>query len=239
MAIDHSKTYKHLTVRNIPHILRKKQLEKQILNLPTNCQIYADFGCSNGYLTHEFSKFLSPNKTIGYDHNVENIEIARASYPLLNFETIDLNKPNILDKKSEVITCFETLEHVGDIPNAVQTIKNACQPGACILISVPIEIGFFGVIKYLLKRFIFKYDLPLNCGDRTYFFALLTGKDISQYRSPAKGYGTHFGFDYRVLDKIISSKFFNAHILKFNKFTSRFYLINLNNSDVVLKREQK
>ena len=54
------------------------------------------------------------------------------------------------------------LEHVGDIPNAVQTIKNACQL-ARILISVPIEIGFFRVIKYLLKRFIFKYDLPLNC----------------------------------------------------------------------------
>ena len=232
MALDHSETYKRLTVRNIPHILRKKQLEKQIKNLPTNCQIYSDFGCSNGYLTNGFSKFLSPNKTIGYDANVENIEIASASYPELNFATIDLNRPNMLDEKSEAITCFETLEHVGDIPNAVQTIKNACQPGARILISVPIEIGFWGVIKYLLKRFIFRYDLPLNCGDQTYFFALLTGKDISQYRKPAKGYGTHFGFDYRVVDEIISSKFNNSHILKFNNFTSRFYLVNVNNSDI-------
>jgi len=230
MATDHSQTYKLLKLKNIPHIFRKKQLRKQVSKLPKNSKIYTDFGCSNGYLTNEFSEILLPNKTIGYDHNVERIEIASARYPQLHFAQIDLNNDNTLLEKSDIITCFETLEHVGDIKKAIQTIKNSCQPGTHVFISVPIEIYFWGVIKYVLKRFIYKYDLPLNCTDRTYFFALLAGKDISQYREPSKGYGTHFGFDYRIVDQIISSKFSNCDISKFNKFTSRFYLIKITHS---------
>jgi len=237
MAIDHSQTYKRLKLKNIPHILRKKQLTKIVSKLPKYSGIYTDFGCSNGYLTNEFAEILSPSKTIGYDHSVENIEIARAKYPRLCFDRIDLNN-NPLVEKTDIITCFETLEHVGDLQNATQTIKNACQSGTHVLISVPIEIGFWGVIKYIAKRFVFKYKLPLNCTDRTYFLALLAGRDISQYRGPSRGYGTHFGFDYRILDQIINSKFHNSYISKFNNFTSRFYQIKINNFDDIPPREK-
>ena len=231
MTVDHSQTYKRFQLRNIPHILRKKQLSKQVSKFPKNLETYTDFGCSNGYLTNEFSDILSPNKTTGYDHSVENLKIANANYPRLCFSQIDLNKENTLVEKSDIITCFETLEHVGDIQNALQTIKNSCQSGTHVLISVPIEIGFWGVIKYVLKRFVFKYDLPLNCNDRTYFIALLSGKDISQYRKPSNGYGAHFGFDYRIVDEIISAKFSNCSIKKFNSFTTRFYCIKVKNGD--------
>ena len=237
MALDHSQTYKRLKLKNIPHILRKKTLSKQVSKLPKNRKIYTDLGCSNGYLTSEFSEILSPTKAIGYDNNVENIEIAIANYPRLYFSQIDLNNDNKLLEKSDIITCFETLEHVGNIQNAIKIIKNSCQCGTNVLISVPIEIGFWGVIKYVIKRFVYKYDLPLNCNDRTYFLALLAGKDISQYREPSKGYGSHFGFDYRIVDQIISAKFSNCNIKKFNKFTTRFYLIKVNNSDLQ-QREQ-
>ena len=230
MALDHSQTYKRLKLKNIPHILRKKTLSQQVSKLPKNQKIYTDLGCSNGYLTNEFSEILSPTKAIGYDNNVENIEIAIANYPQLYFSQIDLNNDNKLLEKSDIITCFETLEHVGDIQNAIKIIKNSCKSGTHVLISVPIEIGFWGVIKYIIKRFAYKYDLPLNCTDRTYFLALLARKDISQYREPAKGYGSHFGFDYRIVDQIISAKFSNCNIKKFNKFTTRFYLIKVSNS---------
>ena len=49
--------------------------------------------------------------------------------------------------------------------------------------------------------------MPLSCGDMTYFKSLVRGNDISQYRLSAKGYGSHFGFDYRVLDRIIKLEF--------------------------------
>jgi 2-polyprenyl-3-methyl-5-hydroxy-6-metoxy-1,4-benzoquinol methylase len=208
--------------------LRKKQLKKQILRMPKKTKMYSDFGCSNGYLTKIFSDILSSITACGYDHHSENIKIAKSNYPNINFDYIDLNKVNEFSNKSDVISCFETLEHVGKPQNAIKSIKNACQMGTSIVISVPIEIGFWGIIKYIIKRFFFKYDLPINCSDLDYFYALLTGRDINRYRQQvAEGYGSHFGFDYRIIDKMIESEFPNCKTVMFNKFTTRFYHIEV------------
>ena len=95
----------------------------------------------------------------------------------------------------------------------------------CILISVPIEIGSVGIIKYLLKRFIYRYDLPLNVSDRSYLISLLNRTDISRYREPSDGYGSHFGFDYRCIDQYLKRQDRLLNVESFNAFTTRFYMI--------------
>ena len=225
MAIDHSKTYREVKIRNIPHILRKRAIEKQIQKLPKNMESYADFGCSNGYLTSMVSSIINANATFGFDHS-ENIEVAKNEYPSMNFDYLDLNIITKFQEKFDVITCFETLEHVGSITNAVKTIRSASHVNSVVLISVPIEIGVVGILKYILKRFLLKYDLPLTSGDLPYFKSLVIGNDISKFRPPASGYGSHFGFDYRLVDKIVSSEFTNYKVEKWNSFTTRFYLIH-------------
>ena len=75
MAIDHSRTYKQIRFKNIPHFLRKKELLKLVDRAPKNVRTYADFGCSNGYLTNLFAETIRRQKAFGFDHS-ENIEIA-------------------------------------------------------------------------------------------------------------------------------------------------------------------
>jgi 2-polyprenyl-3-methyl-5-hydroxy-6-metoxy-1,4-benzoquinol methylase len=226
MAPDHSLTYKQFKFRNIPHILRKKQLSKLISTLHRKPNIYTDFGCSNGYLTNIFADILTPNEVNGFDHS-DNIEVARSNYPDINFDYVNLNKVNNFDKKSDIISCFETMEHVGNSLNAIKNLKEASHQGSIILISVPIEIGFIGIIKYIAKRFLLKYELPLNCKDLEYFCALLTSKYINQYRVNADGYGSHFGFDYRIIDEEIKLEFPNCKVEMWNKITTRFYRIRV------------
>ena len=224
MAIDHSKTYREAKIRNIPHILRKRAIQKQIQKLPENKETYADFGCSNGYLTSLVSSIINPNATFGFDRS-KNIEVAKNEYPSMKFDYVDLNIITKFREKFDVITCFETLEHVGNITNAVKTIRKASHVNSVILISVPIEIGVVGILKYVLKRFFFKDKLPLTAVDLPYFKSLVMGNDISKFRPPASGYSNHFGFDYRLVDKIVSSEFINYKVVKWNSFTTRFYLI--------------
>ena len=224
MAIDHSLTYKKISLRNIGHRYRKWILKSELTPYQANCQSYADFGCSNGYLTSIFSTLLGSSKTVGFDHS-DNLKIAIDHYPDLEFRFINLNNFSVIDEKFDIITCFETLEHVGDTTNALKSIQSASKSGTVILISVPIEIGFVGILKYLLKRYIFRYSLSVNCTDYDYCKALLKRLDISQFRLPADGYGSHFGFDYRNIESLVRIIFAGSHISSWSKGTTHFLKI--------------
>ena len=224
MTVDHSLTYKQTRFRNIPHFLRKRRLLKLVDTAPKNIQTYIDFGCSNGYLTNLCSKILAPQKTFGFDHS-DNIEVAKKVYPNITFDYLNLNKTSQVDEMADVISCFETLEHVGDTLSAIKTLKSSCSDQGVVLISVPIEIGLVGLIKYAIKRLLYKDPLKLNCGDLEYVLALITGKDIGRYRIKADGYGPHFGFDYRTIDAQLDQVFSGFTIDRWNSMATRFYRI--------------
>lgn len=83
MAIDHSLTYRSLSLKNIPHGLRLSEIFRQIARLnnvgPTN--FYHDIGCSNGYITAQIKEKYFFSKVVGLDHNLENLDLARKRYP--------------------------------------------------------------------------------------------------------------------------------------------------------------
>lgn len=225
MATDHSLTYKKVSFKNVPHILRKNILEKEISKLPKNVDSYADFGCSNGFLTDIFRKILKPKKSYGFDYT-DNIEKARTNHPEINFDYKNLNIDQTFEHQYNIVSCFETLEHVGNEFNALKTLKNASANKSIILISVPIEIGIIGIAKYLVKRFIFRYKLSLNSNDFEYFKALILNKNISVFRKNQDHYGSHFGYDYRNTDLHVDEIFSSRLIKKWNKGSSRFYKIS-------------
>ena len=226
MPIDHSKTYRVFKLSNIPHMIRKRSLSSLVKSISKDVKSYADFGCSNGYLTNHFTNLLSVKNSYGYDKSA-NIEIAKEKYKNTVFNYLDLNKESNISNKVEVVTCFETLEHVSNTKSAIKTLRSASLDNSIVLISVPIEIGFVGIIKYLLKRFVYKYPLPLNCTDFEYFKSLVTRGNINIYRPEAEGYGTHFGFDYRIIDQEVHEIFFDRKIKSWNSFTTRFYKISV------------
>ena len=94
---------------------------------------------------------MKSKKTFGYDHS-PNIDIARKLYPKFKFEYIDLNKINKFDERFDLITCFEVLEHVGNIEVAIDNLISSSKENSKIIISVPIETGLIGLIKFLIKR---------------------------------------------------------------------------------------
>ncbi len=147
------------------------------------------------------------------------------------FGYIDLNNSIIESKeKYDVITCFETLEHVGNIENAIKQILSFSKSKkSFILISVPIEIGIVGIVKFLIKTIFYRYSLKeLKDGTTfiSYFWHLITFQNISKFRDVRKGWGTHFGFDYREVDKILGKE---CQFTGKNYLSTRFYLINNNN----------
>ncbi len=232
MTFDHSLTYTDKKLKNLPHRNRLRNIFSILDQLNFNREKYCDIGCSNGYITDLINKKYTPNQTVGFDHNLENLNIAKNNYSNIEFLRIDLNIFTKHNKKFDLITCFETLEHVGNIENAIKNLLNFAKNGTIILVSVPIEVGLRGLLKFLIKTLVFGYSLDeINKNGIKYFywkylFCLLTNKDISRYRSShVSGYGTHFGFNYKVIDKTLRKKRIN-YFLKV-KGTTAFYIIKI------------
>ncbi len=229
-AHDHSLTYKENKLKNIPHKLRLKRIIQVLSSLDTSFKNYADVGCSNGYLTNIIQSKFEFDTVTGLDFSEENLKKARDCYPKLTFKTIDLNEPIPVElgSKFDLVTCFETLEHVGNLEAAINNLFNMSSDGGTIIITVPIEIGFWGISKFILKRFFYGYSLkelkPVSTS--AYFFSLFKGDNIGQFRSGLKekrSWGTHFGFDYRNVDEIL--KGIGAIFKAKNSNGTRVYII--------------
>lgn len=226
---DHSQTYRVRTFRNIPHRRRLKDivaiLTRELMTRNTRELKYADFGCSNGYIANLLTQKFRFQISYGFDSDWENLQLARERYPSIRFELFDLNRPSLHSDKFDLISCFETLEHVGNLDNALHNLLNHLGPRGLLLITVPIETGFRGMTKFLIKRFVYGDSLKQLPNARTldYVVALARSRRMSIFRDNRDGWGTHFGFDFRDIDERLQS--WRVNYKAFNRFTTRFYVV--------------
>ncbi len=227
MSTDHSKSYQGFGIRAIGHRYRLSTIFKELEKLQVNeYRAYCDLGCSNGYITYMVHQKFNFNMSLGLDHEVGNLAIARTSYPAIKFERIDLNIISNVHQTFDLVTCFETLEHVGDIKNAIKNLLLRIAPGGVCLISVPIEHGWRGLIKYLIKTLLFRYSLSeIRVSNKCYLKVLFSGDRLSKLRPAANNFGTHFGFDYRDVDDALVEN--AVEFTAYNKGMTRFYIVRV------------
>jgi SAM-dependent methyltransferase len=208
---DHSQTYKKISFRNIGHIFRAREIFRAISAMPIpSAPTYFDVGCSNGYFTARIGDRIGAQSVVGWDHSQPHIDAARQLYPHLEFRLIDLNAAGSRDEKADIVTCFEVLEHVGDVDAALDNLIEMTKPSGTVFITVPIEAGAIGAVKFLIKTRMLGYRLDELSKDsviqRTYLWDVIRGRDISRFRSSRQGWGTHFGFDYRPFELEVKSR---------------------------------
>jgi SAM-dependent methyltransferase len=229
---DHSSTYKFQISewRNFVHILRLRKLLKLIRSYQRDrSDIYIDVGCSNGYITSLINEMSIFSNIYGFDYDDQNLVVARGQYPTIQFSKLDLNLPFEPTIKGDVVSCFETIEHVGDMDAAVRGLMSLTNPDGRIILSVPIEIGLIGIIKYLAKIAIYRYDdleeLPGHPSKWQYFRMLISG-NVSHFRrkEARREWGTHFGFDYRELEAVI--KKYDPSFQSYTYATTRIFTMS-------------
>ncbi len=169
----------------------------------------ADFGCANGFILEQIRlhAISSGWKLVGLDRRWLD---AAKEIESCEFFECDLNHAAEDWKDAfDVVTCFETFEHVGDFRKAVSSVCAACKPGGYALFSVPNETGVFGTAKFLGRMFRIR-DKTEKCGvlrdtpKSAYFRGLLSGEDLEQFRQPPREiWGSHLGFDVRRFEEHI------------------------------------
>lgn len=227
MAVDHSRIYTDGSWRNFGHRARAKAIAETIrsFSLP-EAPAYVDVGCSNGFLTKQVAEWSRAADVTGLDHNEENLERARSSYPQISFKSVDLNCRLEVEPYADLVTCFETLEHVGDPATAVENLFRLAKADGVLFITVPIESGMIGALKFLAKVHLLNYSLDELCDTderkRAYRRAVLRGGKVSGFRDPRPGWGTHFGFEYRDLEADLRDKV--PGLRAWTVGTSRFFV---------------
>ena len=202
--LDHSAIYKSGRILHWHHRARLRQIIWEVSRFQDASSV-ADIGCSNGYVTNLLSE-VCRGDVYGFDRFRKVVDSARSTYPHIDFQRADLKDRQIQwGRVFELVCCFETLEHVGDLHSALENIFAAVQDGGTLIVTVPVEIGFWGLAKYCVKSLIGYPMDEIDVGRGEYFLALLMDRDISKFRGEANGWETHYGFDWRVLEKRISA----------------------------------
>lgn len=227
-AYDPTETYKKISFRNIPHQVRLRKIEnllrRELKHKPVHS--YIDIGCASGFITQRLKDRLNIHDVYGTDALPEYIDNAKKNYPGIHFGVMDLNRHYHTDTRYDLVTCFETLEHVGHLENALDNIYESVGENGLALISVPIEVGLIGTIKFLLKVKVYK-DKMNEIGaehEKEYFKTLIRGKDISVYRAkPRDLWWDHFGFNYQTIENYFKRR--NIRFKGKTFFTTRFIMV--------------
>ena len=200
------------------HLARLKLICNTIEKFFSQKEItWGEFGCSSGRIIHEVLENTSVRfrQITGFDVVEENLELAKnRKFPNADFRLINLVDEDVEAAQTyTLITCFETLEHVSNTQTAFRHLYNHVEPGGYIIITVPNETGYPGLVRFL-GRMVFRrtfYSGFFKSRSRlSYIKRLLLNQEITDFRVPKsgnRGYGTHLGFDYRTLRDHIDQEY--------------------------------
>ena len=99
-----------------------------------------DAGCGEGYGCRLLMDVGGAARCVGIDIDEGTIEAARSAYgdrEGLEFEAGDVTALPFPDDSFDVVTCFETIEHVAAQREAVAELARVLRPGGVLLISSP------------------------------------------------------------------------------------------------------
>ena len=217
MPVVHAKSYKGIGLDKFIHKSRLKKIVNMLKNLKLAREgVWADFGCSDGFIFSCLREKLEPFnywKLYGFDHDDRLLDLAKKRN-LLNSNFIKFNLNKVSRKYQtffDLVTCFETIEHTGNYKNAFENIYFSCKYNGYILISVPNEIGLPGIAKFIGRKVLRKNayeNFFKGSSALSYLAALIKGEDIEKFRDKnSEGWGPHLGFNYKNVEKYLFAEY--------------------------------
>jgi len=211
----HESTYRKRNLVGLIHRNRLRAIQRAFLrHVDPATSSWVDFGCSNGFVIEEIvnMKRFSFTKLVGIDHSPELLDAARAkNIANAEFRFFDLNTVQAAPEQFDLVTCLETLEHVGNVESAIANLVEHVRPGGLLLLTVPNETGLPGLLKYGGRMAVRRnpYGDFFARGSRAdYVMHLLTYRRIDGFREPGRrGWGPHLGFDYRRMRDEIEARY--------------------------------
>lgn len=228
----HEVSYKYPGITGMIHRSRLKKILSLFRKMDLSMQgKLADFGCSNGYIVSLLKEKIFNNKNwyfYGFDYEdkllaqAKKRDLGGCEFHNINLNIVDCDK---LTDSFDIVTCFETIEHIGSYENAFTSLYKTCKKNGKIIITLPNEKGIPGLAKYFGRKILRKAsysDFFKDSSERDYVFSLMLNKPIGHFRKRQLDcWGEHLGFDWRAFEQFIDKNYLQ---------TNKCRLLSKNNS---------
>ena len=156
-----------------------------------------DYGTGDGHFLIELSKEKKFIDLVGF----EPIMLPKNNNEIKYYNSLT----DIPNKKFDIVTCFEVLEHFNSLEeeNILVNISNLLNENGKTIISVPIEIYLPSFIQNIIRLTYHK----LNISYLKNTFKALFAIEIPEIRESNGYIGTHLGFNHKKFEKILSKYF--------------------------------
>jgi len=108
-----------------------------------------DVGCAYGLFLREASRGY---RCSGCDVSTHALEVARSLLP----PDIPLFAARLGElptgRRYDIVTCFDVLEHVSDLPRALADVRASLRPGGLLVVTMPVYDGPLGRLVDRLDR---------------------------------------------------------------------------------------
>lgn len=180
-----------------------------------------DAGCGTGYGSYLLNE-AGAKDVLGLDIDKQTIEYASSVYPSkkITFRQHDLRKNIKLEKKFDLITSFEVIEHILEQNNYLKFLKNNLKKDGVFCVSTPNKDTYQNENEFHLKELslvefenlLGKHFKHVYLFDQSFYF--------SNQLTPLFGNNS----SNRILNNNYFNQKFNSYYPKKNKKTSRYFV---------------
>lgn len=184
----------------------------QLLDNPPYQKVL-DYGCGDGLLLKVARDRGLIQSGFGVDIAPHMIEACQDIF--VGDSTFQFCQPGVMAnlipaQSCDLLLCTETLEHVNNPAQILDTILPYCQPQAKVIISIPIEVGpslLFKQIGRYLANVKSRYGYERYTLQELFSAAILwQTKTFPSSHNQDVPIRSHKGFDYRDLEKTLQEK---------------------------------
>jgi 2-polyprenyl-3-methyl-5-hydroxy-6-metoxy-1,4-benzoquinol methylase len=168
------------------------------LKLCRNAGSILDYGTGSAHFLKLLAEKNPTMRIVGFepwDNMLEQAKEETKDYP-----NVSISKTIDFDERFDIVTCFEVLEHLTEEKQCkvFSDCKKLLKTGGRIVVSVPIETGFAGLVKNALRWIAGQpHAASFNEVIRSTF-------SLSIERVERGGYlHSHMGFRYKDIEKVM------------------------------------
>lgn len=111
-----------------------------------------DVGCASGLMTEKIASFFPRSKVIGVDVYYKAIKLARYKYPTIKFIKSNAHTLPFPKNLFNLITCYETIEHVSNPQRVLKEIFRVAKKDGTIILAMDSGNLMFRFIWWFWER---------------------------------------------------------------------------------------
>lgn len=111
-----------------------------------------DVGCASGMMASKIGKIFPKAKIVALDAYPAAISFGKKKYPQISFVLADAHSLPFKKNSFDIVTCYETIEHVSNPLKVLQELKRITKPEGRVILAMDSGNLVFRIIWFIWEN---------------------------------------------------------------------------------------